>query len=413
MKKNVLSILLLLTIAFTINAQDTTVVQTFDYESTTRDSAFQFPSTSNNSYEKIIMQYSMRCKDGLVSTGSDRNRGCGEWDYSCNTYVTDSSRVDSLAATHPSHIISNFNGTSFNLSKLPSYTFTQFKQKEVSYSSTTSELTATIGSGTNINTHPFSTNSLISKTQYLILASEVTGLTTNTITGLKLDVNSIGSDVNFLRIKMKNTSQTALDSTTIESGLEEVYFLNTNVSSVGIQDFNFYTPFNWDGTSNILVEFSHKNNAKGTNTEVVGSTSTFNSVLHNTNDADQHFIFSGSEEIDVPTSGMSSISDEITVALWAYGDPNILPANTTMFEAVDANDRRQLNVHLPWSDSKVYWDCGNDGSGYDRLDKAATAAEIAGKWNHWVFIKNTISGRMKIYLNGKLWHSSIRNYKKN
>jgi hypothetical protein len=44
------------------------------------------------------MQYSMRCKNALVSTGSDRNKGCGEWDYSCETYITEPSRTDSLIA---------------------------------------------------------------------------------------------------------------------------------------------------------------------------------------------------------------------------------------------------------------------------------------------------------------------------
>ncbi|MBL0102065.1 MAG: hypothetical protein IPP49_20185 [Saprospiraceae bacterium] len=51
------------------------------------------------------MFYSMRCKDGLISSSGDRNKGCGEWDYSCNTNIIDSSGVDSLKALHPNYLI--------------------------------------------------------------------------------------------------------------------------------------------------------------------------------------------------------------------------------------------------------------------------------------------------------------------
>jgi hypothetical protein len=56
-------------------------VQAFNYNSTTRDSVISFPDVDHNDYEKILMYYSMRCKDGLVSTTNDRNKGCGEWEY--------------------------------------------------------------------------------------------------------------------------------------------------------------------------------------------------------------------------------------------------------------------------------------------------------------------------------------------
>ncbi|MGK0369527.1 MAG: hypothetical protein ACJAYZ_001396, partial [Bacteroidia bacterium] len=48
-------------------AQDTIVVQTLDYSKTTRDTMVQFPD-GTDSYSKILMQYSMRCKGARVST---------------------------------------------------------------------------------------------------------------------------------------------------------------------------------------------------------------------------------------------------------------------------------------------------------------------------------------------------------
>ena len=70
------------------------------------------------------------------------------------------------------------------------------------------------------------------------------------------------------------------------------------------------------------------------------------------------------------------------------------------------NRKRTVNLHFPWSNGRIYWVCGNDGTtSYDRIDKAATLNEYAGQWSHWAFTKNTVTGNMKIYRNGQLWHS--------
>ena len=86
-----------LTLVFSLSiswvfAQDTITVQTFDWPSESRDSVFQFPDPSEGPFRKIIMEYGMRCHDLLVG---NLDVGCREWDYSCNTIIYDSSRVDS------------------------------------------------------------------------------------------------------------------------------------------------------------------------------------------------------------------------------------------------------------------------------------------------------------------------------
>src|SRR5210317_822244 len=124
-------------------------VQTFTYESTTRDTIIDFPEGDHNRFEKIIMYYSMRCKDALVSTGSERNKGCGEWDYSCNTYLVDSSYTDSVKSTHPNYIISNFSGTDFNYTTTPSNNYYQYTQKKITYTDTTTRNVFDIGAGTD------------------------------------------------------------------------------------------------------------------------------------------------------------------------------------------------------------------------------------------------------------------------
>ena len=79
--------------------------------------------------------------------------------------------------------------------------------------------------------------------------------------------------------------------------------------------------------------------------------------------------FTGSERVEI-RKPMDDISKEITISFWQYGASN-LPVNSTIFEGRDNANRRQVNVHLPWGNSQVYWDCGNNGSGYDRINLPA------------------------------------------
>jgi hypothetical protein len=387
-------------------AQDTTIIQTLTYDSTGRDYVFQFPPNDGTSYEKVIMQYSMRCKDGLVSMQNAPNdHGCGEWDYSCNTFITDSSKTDSIKATHASHIISNFSGTTYEYTTQPTYSYYQYTQNEVVYNTVNFENTVTIGNGTESLNHPFGTSSKISKTQYLWTADELitAGLVAGDITGLSLNVLNVNEDVNYLRIRIKSTSDDVLEAQSPKTeGFTEVYFLNTSLS-VGANQFNFYNNFTWDGTSNLIVEFSFTNPAEGTDNVIEGHDSGFDFALVN-NTEDNYLEFSGSGNVDISTDDFSSVVNEVSVTFWSYGNVDALPANTSPFEAVDADGNREVHSHLPWENSRVYWDCGNVG-GYDRIDKAASVAELEGQWHHWAFVKNANTGNMKIYLDGEVWHS--------
>ncbi len=112
------------------NTGDTIVVQTFDYGMTygqawgpPRDTIAHFPNNPNLTFEKIIMSYSMRCKNGQVNTSGGNNVACGEWDYSCHTYIHDSTRIDSILNKVSSHEIDNFSGSVFNFTSNPVYNY--------------------------------------------------------------------------------------------------------------------------------------------------------------------------------------------------------------------------------------------------------------------------------------------------
>src|SRR4029078_2520559 len=104
-------------------------------------------------------------------------------------------------------------------------------------------------------------------------------------------------------------------------GFTNVYFLNTVPSSIGILPFNFHTPFWWDGTSNIIIEFTYTNTTPGTDNIVNGHTSGFNSVL-TTTAPDNYLAFnSNAEYVKMNPAINSIITNEVTVAVWVYGNP--------------------------------------------------------------------------------------------
>lgn len=384
-------------------AQDTVVVQTLTWDQSRRDGVFSFPGDAPQSWEKILMMYNMRCHDAAVGNG---NVGCREWDYSCNTFITDSTRLDSTRSTHPSHLIFGYdlqNGPTFTYLESPVHTYYQFNQTDVEYTSSTSEFFAKVGAD-HVN-YPIGQNAPAGKAQYLYRANELSaaGLSAGKITGLKLSVFQVGNPLNFLKIKLKQTSKTFLDPDDPDlDGFSEVYFLNTEFDPTGEHFFKFHTDFNWNGVSNLIVEFSFSSTSLARPTSVKAHNPGFQADLVAT--ADHALQFKGSGAVVLPKGRLSSISNEITVSMWVNGDAARLPRDNSLFEGTDAVNRRQANVHLPWSNERIYWDCGADDGGYDRIDKLASPAEYKGQWHHWAFTKNAVTGEMKIYLDGALWH---------
>jgi ribosomal protein L31 len=89
----------------------------------------------------------------------------------------------------------------------------------------------------------------------------------------------------------------------------------------------------------------------------------------------------------------------ITFCVWNYG---ITAQQSSVIECRDVNGARTINVHLPWSDGNIYFDCGGD-----RLYQAAGSTYLG--LNYWCFTKNASTGNMVIYRNGTSWASSVGN----
>ncbi len=293
----------ILSFVATANAQspgDTIIVSSLHYSSTTRDTTVEFPIDTSLHFEKVLMYYNIRCKDGKISppVSGQTNIGCGEWDYSCNTFIHDSARVDSLPASHADYSISSFSGTTFNYRGTTMNAYYQYIQQNVVIDSIISDTQSTVGIGSLSNSELIPINSLNVKRQYLYTQAELiaAGAHSGNLDGLLFNANSGTAYTGFLRIRIKTSPKTFLsDSMPDNSGFTEVFFNNANFA-VGQNRLQFYTPFNWDGTSNIIVEFSYANNSSNTSISFAGTQTAQDMALLSSDD--NSFLFNGSNYIE-------------------------------------------------------------------------------------------------------------------
>ena len=376
---------------------DTVTVQTFTFGSE-QNAKFLFPSDSLK-FEKILMYYTLKCNP-------NQNPACGEWDYTTHTYLYDyTGEYDSTQQFQPSFVANGLSPDTFMYMNSPSWNYIKRWDKFIQYNNVISFDSSLIGSGNEVLALPFGASNTDAKVQYLWTANELlsAGLSAGDISGMQFDLSSLGSDMDRLTIRMKQSTLNVLNSSAYEkSGFDEVYSKNTSFSSMGWNTISFTEAFSWNGTSNVVVEISFDNTQSGNDNEVKGSNIGTGYAVYS--DGSDHCLsFNGPDFVELPLNSLSAISDEVTISFWQYGDPLIQPQNDYAFEGYDANGYRVLNSHLPWSNGRVYWDAGNDGSSYDRIDKAAQTNEYEGTWNHWAFTKNTSNGQMRMYLNGNLW----------
>ncbi len=385
---------------------DSTVIQVFTFGSP-RDAVISFPD-DGSSYEKILMYYTLKCVPGGAG---GLQYPCGEWDYLTYTFLYHpTGTYDSTLLEHPNFLVNNNPLDSFDFTLNPSWDVFQKEQDNIVYDNIISENIAEIGSGNSIDNSPFGASKKVTRSQYIWLASELlsNGLSAGDITGMRFNVENAGAELENLKIAMKQVMIDDLAQDSFENqNLETVFYKNTSFNPSAWNSLNFTAPFEWDGTSNILVEISYSNTNSGQDNSVK-STQTTNISGIQSSGADNYLSFNGPDFIkfDDASTIFSDVEDQITVSFWVNGDPVVQAQNDYIFEAADAQNRRVVNVHLPWSNGRVYWDAGNSGTGsYDRIDKAAQTMDYEGQWNHWAFTKNANTGEMKIYLNGVLWHS--------
>ena len=396
MKRLLLAFSAVLCLQSFVRAQDTIHVQTMTFGSA-QDTIVVFPPDTFG-IEKIIMNYKLRCPYTVQ---------CGEWDYLTYTYLYQPTGLwDSVSHSVPSFIVNGSSPDSFPYMFNPSYSYQTHFEQYINYSNVISYDSAVVGGNSTTIISPFYTGLNVSRTQYLWKASELlaAGVHAGDITNLKFDITSLGDLMKDLTIRIKASTLDSLTATVYEnSGFTTVYERSTQFNSIGLNSIDLTWPYHWDGVSNLVIDFSFNNPSPFMINTVTGDTSGFKSGI-TLNQNDRSRFFEGNDFITVPSNALASVDSFITICFWSKGNPDYMPENATAFEAYDSLNQRVLNIHLPWGDQTIYWDAGNNGSSsYDRLSKAATAAEYEGNWTYWTFVKNVGSGRLKIYKNGGVY----------
>lgn len=137
---------------------------------------------------------------------------------------------------------------------------------------------STVTSTTGIT--PYSSFYEGTRIQYLVRASELQdlGLNAGNITSMSFIVTAAGSFTqNNYRVKIGATTLTALPNNSFSAPEGEVTVFGPVAKptpAVGIDQLNFTTPYNWDGTSNLIIEICHENDLDGTCFDCYGSNST-------------------------------------------------------------------------------------------------------------------------------------------
>ena len=408
------SLLCLLLIINNTNAQDTTWVQTFTFDSiTTRRAEFNFPNSLNGErFEKVLMYYKLKCSP--LTTWDQFN--CGEWDYLTYTRVFDhtgaydSVRVDSVRYLHNYSSNSPFDFEPWGYDY--HHTAPVIEHERQPLANTTQYSMGQVVSSTA--SYPFDLSQRGGSYQMMIDANELvnSGMTSGEIKSLWLNVSTIsgGGVLMHPKISLKSTQEAQL-TTFHTDGFSLVYDLSraSSISSfgwgelqTGPNEFVFNEPFFWNGTDNIILELSFDHKYPATNTlEFLTETSSSGQAL-NYSSKNGALSFDGSNHALLELSDID-LGEELTIAMWVKGNGNT-GVNTSILEGYDTLNQRVINIHMPWSNNRMYWDCG-EGSGYDRIDTDMTGAGIDNEWHHWAFVKKQSSGEMMIYRDGQLWHS--------
>ncbi|MBS1657958.1 MAG: T9SS type A sorting domain-containing protein [Bacteroidetes bacterium] len=374
---------------------DTIQVQTFTFGSP-QEGWFVFPSDSLR-FEKIYMLYTLKCN-------SAQNPACGEWDYLTYTNRYEPT-VDSATLTGVSYQVNGSSPDSFAYVTTPVTEITPSIQYGVIYNDTISYASALLGNGAAVSVFPFNTSQPVSRSQYLYKATELlaAGLTAGNITGLQFNFLQNGSVMKNLMVRIKNSALDSITPSQFENtGFTTCFQANTQFLNPGWSSVAFYTPFVWDGISNVVIEITYDNQSAATDYAVASDEMPQTGINISGNDHSAHF--NDANYISVPQEAFASVDSQITVSFWFRGD-DFLQDRTT-FEAYNIYDQRILNVHLPWSDGNIYWDAGTTLIGsYDRIYKHADVSDYESNWHHWAFSKNCAAGSLKIYRDGVLWHS--------
>lgn len=400
MKKYIILIILIVLNALKIYSYeekgDSIIVQTLNFEDITkRSDSYLFPPLG--SYEKIIMEYTLKCDPRTTRDRFD----CGEWDYLTYTVVTDSSGREKI--NRKSNRKYEINGASpeefqiFNdapnrevLRILKSYTEFIPKADGEEYYGEIPKSDGAIKLEKGLYQFVYEKSDLPEKVNTVKLFSDGSE---GILRVARVNIYTVPK-ADFYDHKSDKSSISYLGEIKFDENDESQFrigeLIKADIAEDDLVIMEVFVP-------------DYKNDEEGVN--LLSESSATYEQLH----LEDHKVgyFAGNAYLEVPKDALKDVDSEITISFWVRGDANHLPRNTSILEAVNDENQRILNLHFPWNNSQVYWDAGNSGTGYDRVNKTMEPEDYLEGWNHWAFTKNTNTGDLKAYLNGEEFMSAV------
>lgn len=187
-----------------------------------------------------------------------------------------------------------------------------------------------IGTATTSNTSttypaPYGNYYESARHQFLIKASELTsaGISAGNLNSLAFNVKTVnGTALTNFTIGLGHTASASLTSTFISSGISTVYGPTTYTESVGWNTHTFDTPFNWNGSSNIVVDVCFYSPPYSNNAVTYYSAPGFTATTYkNADGSSQCGIATGTTSTNRPNMilGYSSLATN-TVATYAFAN---------------------------------------------------------------------------------------------
>lgn len=244
----------------------------------------------------VVLSYS---HDGVAQTPVTLFNSSGNlWEGTMLAPTVGNATVTwSVAATNDIGNSSSYTGASFSDEPLTGVTASANASLTTLCAGGSTVLTAALSkAGTTVITpalpaatassysNPLYSNWANNRSQILILGSELTasGLAAGNITSMSFPLTSTSTTLRTdYTIKIGTTAATALTTAGFQTSTFTTVYSASYTPAVGTNTFTFTTPFNWDGTSNIVIETCWDNT---TSTATVSSSATaqttsFNSVI--------------------------------------------------------------------------------------------------------------------------------------
>ena len=391
---------------------DTTWVQTYTWEAqnnpaTAYDSPgrrwFDFPASDNDtSYQKVLMYYNLKCfEDG---TAGNLGYACGEWDYLTYTYLYDhTGMLDSNLLTHPHWLIDDLDFMSDTLvTEVAEIPVDTVRWTYTNYALSGAVSTGAVNGSSTGTSSELGWESDRGRMQWLWTAEELEAMGWNGTPGLGVEWPAVASLVDARDAVQWNLYWSEAD--TLDDFHTGPVAASSKVSDASTPGrFVLDAPLEWDGASHLVVEvLMQLDDAPDWQGDWVGDAAPQKTWQAGT--AGSYVHFDDNDRIEVAVEEINAIEDAVTVEFWSRGTPEFQPENNSICEGMNASNQREINIHLPWSNGRIYWDAGGQG-GYDRIDQAASANQYEGEWHHWAFTKDVVTETMAIYFDGTLWHS--------